>query len=83
MLGAVTDGSDIDLDEVLRVVALELGRREVRAEDTLEGLGVRSMDLVAIAAALEDRFGRRLDDEALGGVRTVGDLHRLLGGETE
>ncbi|MEZ5332155.1 MAG: phosphopantetheine-binding protein [Thermoanaerobaculia bacterium] len=70
--------SAIELGEVLRIVALELGRREVAAEDRLEDLGARSMDLVAVAAALEDRFGVAVSDEALGEVRRVGDFHRLL-----
>lgn len=72
--------SAIDLGEVLRIVALELGRRDVAAADRLDELGVRSMDLVAVAAALEDRFGTALSDEALGSVRTAGDFHRLLAG---
>jgi len=68
------------LDEVRRVVALELGVKEVRAEDRLvDDLGVESMDFVSILAAIEDRWGIAAGDADLSPVRTVTDLHGLVG----
>ena len=68
------------LDEIRSVVAVELGVRQVRAEDRLvDDLGVESMDLVAILAAIEDRWGIATGKADLGTVRTVADLHHLVG----
>jgi acyl carrier protein len=68
------------LDEIRKVVALELGVKGVRADDRLvDDLGVESMDLVAILSAVEDRWGITSDQADLSGVHTVADLHALVG----
>ena len=68
------------LDEIRHVVALELGVKQVRAEDRLvDDLGVESMDFVAILAAIEDRWGIATGEVDLSPVRTVADLHGLVG----
>ncbi len=68
------------LDEIRHVVALELGVRQVRAEDRLvDDLGVESMDLVAILSAIEDRWDIATGEADLSGVHTVADLHALVG----
>jgi acyl carrier protein len=68
------------LDEIRHVVALELGVKTVGAEDRLvDDLGVESMDLVAILAAVEDRWGIPTGEADLSQVRTVADLHGLVG----
>ena len=67
------------LDEVCRTVAVELGVRQVGAEDRLvDDLGVESMDLVSILSAIEDRWGIATGEADLRAVRTVADLHRLV-----
>ena len=66
-------------DEIRHVVALELGVKRVRAEDLLvDDLGVESMDLVSILAAVEDRWGIVTQEADLSEVRTVGDLCTLV-----
>lgn len=61
--------------EVLSIVETTLGRRGIRLEDRLiQDLGAESMDVVAIAAALEDRFGVRLAEEELPTLERVADL---------
>jgi acyl carrier protein len=67
------------LDEIRRVVALELGVKQVRAEDRLvDDLGVESIDLVAILSAIEDRWGIAAGESDLSRVSTVADLHTLV-----
>ncbi|MGE5233905.1 MAG: acyl carrier protein [Acidobacteriota bacterium] len=62
-------------DEVLAIVETTLGRRGVRLEDRLiQDLAAESMDIVAVAAALEDRFGVRLAEEDLPTLERVADL---------
>lgn len=66
-------------DEIRHVVALELGVRQVRAEDRLvDDLGVESMDLVSILAAVEDRWSIATEAADLSEVRTVADLCTLV-----
>lgn len=65
--------------EVVSIVETTLGRRGVRLEDRLiQDLGVESMDRVALAAALEDRFGVELAEADLPDLERVGDLVALV-----
>jgi acyl carrier protein len=41
-------------------------------------LGLGSIELLELSTELEDRLGLQLPDEALPGLRTVGDLARAL-----
>jgi acyl carrier protein len=66
-------------EETLETIALQLGRRRVRAEDRLVAdLAAESMDIVNIVASLEERFGIDISDAALGDVDTAGDLCNLV-----
>jgi acyl carrier protein len=68
------------LDEIRRVVALELGVKQVRGDDRLvDDLGVESMDLVSILSAIEDRWGVDAQQSDLSQLATVADLHELIG----
>ena len=61
--------------EVIAIVETTLGRRGVRLEDRLiQDLGAESMDLVSLAAALEDRFGIVIPQEELPRLDRVADL---------
>jgi acyl carrier protein len=67
------------LDEVRRLVAVQLGRRTVAPGDRLvEDLGAESMDLVNLVAATEERYGIEVAEEEISDLRTVADLHRLV-----
>jgi len=67
------------LDEVRRLVAVQLGRRTVAPGDRLvEDLGAESMDLVNLVAAAEERYGIEVAEEEIADLRTVADLHRLV-----
>lgn len=61
--------------DVIAIVETTLGRRGVRLEDRLiQDLGAESMDLVALAAALEDRYGIAIAEEELPRLERVADL---------
>lgn len=61
------------------LVAEALGRNSVRGSDRLvEDLGMESVDLVSIVAALEERFDTEIREQHLPSVRTVDDLVRLV-----
>ena len=67
------------VDEIARLVSLLLGAPTVTGDSYLvEDLGAESADLVNIVATAEERYGVRLDETALGRVRTVADLHALV-----
>lgn len=46
--------------------------------DLRSDLGVDSIDRLAFAMGLEERFGIHVDDTALGRARTVGDVIELV-----
>lgn len=51
----------------------------IDASTTMSGdLGLGSVELMEIAAEIEDRFGVRLPDELLPALRTVDDVARAL-----
>jgi acyl carrier protein len=69
----------VGVKEVQDLVAVQLGRRRVAAEDRLlEDLGARSLDQVNVVAALEDRYGIEIGEHELPDLRTVADLHRCV-----
>ncbi len=73
------------LEEIQKLVALQLGKRRVAPEDRLvEDLGAESIDLVNLVATVEDRYGIEVAEEELADLLTVADVHalarRLAGG---
>jgi acyl carrier protein len=67
------------LDEIARMVSLQLGIRAVKGSDHLvEELGAESADLMNLAATLDERYQVSLDESALARVQTVADLHALV-----
>ncbi len=67
------------LEQIRRMVELQLGRRDVGPDDRIvEDLGAESADIVNIIATVEERFGIIIDETELPGIRTVSDLHQLV-----
>ena len=65
--------------DLRRLVARQLGRRSVSPEHQLySDLGVESMDLVNLAAAVDDHFGVYIPEEELATLHTVDDFVRLV-----
>jgi acyl carrier protein len=66
------------LAEILEEVAGTPADKVV-PEATFEELEVDSLTMVEVVVACEERFGVRIPDEALEGLRTVGDAVALIG----
>ncbi len=69
----------VTLQEVERLVRLQLGAREVHGSDRLaEDLGAESADVANIVAAAEERFGAEIGEEQIADIVTVSDLFDVL-----
>ena len=65
--------------EVLDLVALQLGAKRVKPADRLaDELGAESADLLNLVATLEDRYGCEIDEEEMVRLATVADVQRLM-----
>ena len=65
--------------EIIDLVALQLGARDVEPGDRLvEQLGAESADVLNLVATLEDRYGIEIDEEEIPRLSTVADVHRLV-----
>lgn len=70
---------DVTIEEICKLVAVQLGRRRVAAEERLvEDLGAESLDLVNLIARLEERYDLTIDETELPDLRTASDLHRRV-----
>jgi len=74
---------EVRLDDVRRMVAVQLGAGDVGPDDRLmEELGAESADVANLVAALEDRYGVVIDEEEIPELRTVRDLYERARSET-
>lgn len=64
------------LEKVKNIVAEGLGvdAADLAAETTFESLGADSLDLMDMVMSFEDEFGVEIDTEAIGGLKTIGDV---------
>jgi acyl carrier protein len=75
-----TSSMNVKLEEVITLVRLQLGKKDVLKTDRLiEDLGAESIDIANLISALETRFDVFIEEEQLVSVRTVLDLYELLG----
>jgi len=74
----------VSADDILDVVAQEalVDKAKLLPDETLESLGIASLDIINIVFALEDRFGVVLEQSEFEGVHTVDDLVKLIQGKT-
>jgi len=63
----------------LLIAKCDLEPDTLAADQTLEDLGLDSLDIVKLATAMEGEFGVELDEEELLDDITLGDLVDLLG----
>ena len=69
----------VTIDEIREMVGLQLGKKDVRAEDELQAdLGAESADVANLVAVLEDRYGVEIDEEELPDLVSVADLYRCV-----
>ena len=67
--------------EKLRAIIEEitgLDAEEITIEATLDDLGLDSLDVVEIIMASEDEFDITIEDDALTGVKTLGDVVDII-----
>lgn len=58
---------------------IEVEESEITADASLRyDIGATSFDLMNVAVAIEERFGLTVSDAELTGIKTVGDVVRLL-----
>ena len=75
----LNESQGVTIEEISRLVGVQLGKRRVKADDRfLEDLGAESMDVVNIAAAIEDKYRIRIKESEIAGIRTPSDLLRLI-----
>lgn len=70
------------LEQVKKIVAEGLGvdAKDMTEETTFESLGADSLDLMDMVMSLEDEFGVEIDTEAIGDLKTIGDVVRYIEG---
>ena len=64
-------------DDIERLLSKYVKDRVVKADTTLDELGLTSLDRIELTMALEDQARVTLSETAVSQARTVGDLRRL------
>ncbi len=80
---ATTEAKDVPTTTAGRLARLiekvaGVDAQSVTEETRLEDLGVDSLDRIEIAVRAEEEFGRRIEDEDVRGLETVGDVVAFL-----
>ena len=69
----------MERESLLKMVGIQLGRRKVRIEDRFfEDLNAESVDMVNLAANIEERTGIFIPEEIIPELKTVKDLESYL-----
>lgn len=68
-------------ERVIEVLSDKLGINKLEIKETqniMNDLGTDSLDMVEIIMGIEEKFGLRIADSEIDGIRTVGDLTRKV-----
>ena len=57
---------------------LEIEEDKITGETTFDELGADSLDIIEVIAEIESEYEIEISDEALGKIRTVGDIEKLI-----
>ena len=69
----------VSLEDICKLVALELGIKKVNKHDHLRrDLGAESLDIQAMVTAVEDKYSISVNDEDLAQIHTVTDFYQLV-----
>jgi acyl carrier protein len=69
----------VSLEEILGIVALQLGIKKIQADDIITGdLGAESADILNIITALEDKYQIVVNEEDIAGLTTARKLYQLV-----
>lgn len=68
------------LEQVKNIVAEGLGVdvADLTEETTFESLGADSLDLMDMVMSFEDEFSVEIDTEAIGDLKTIGDVVKYI-----
>ena len=72
-------------DKIKDIIAeqLSVDAEEIKAESNLQDdLGADSLDIVDLIQSIEDEFDLSIPDEAVEGIKTVGDITAYIEKET-
>ncbi|MDX1378315.1 MAG: phosphopantetheine-binding protein [Anaerolineales bacterium] len=71
--------TNVSMDEINKMVSLQLGVRDVTADALLvEELGAESADVVNIIAILEERYQIAVKESEIARIKTPADLFELV-----
>ena len=71
--------TSITQDEILKLIELQFGKREVQISDRLaEHLGAESADVANLVATTEERYGIRITESEIARIFTPADLFELV-----
>jgi acyl carrier protein len=71
--------STVSLDEIKKLVGMQLGRRNVREGDRfVEDLGAESADVANIVAIVEEKYGITIREAEIASIFTPADLLALV-----
>ncbi len=67
-------------DKIAAIIAdqLDMDLGDITSESTFEDLGADSLDVVDVIMTLEDEFDMEIPDEAIEGMKTVGELVKYV-----
>ncbi|MCD7733330.1 MAG: acyl carrier protein [Oscillospiraceae bacterium] len=67
-------------DKIVAIIAdqLDMEVSDITADSTFENLGADSLDVVDVIMTLEDEFDMEIPDEAIEGMKTVGELVKFV-----
>ena len=75
--------ADATLDEIKKIVGLQLGKRGVKDTDRLlEDLGAESADIANLVAAVESKYGITIKESEIARIFTPIDLFDLVRNKT-
>jgi len=78
----VTNMTNVSIDDINKLVSLQLGVRHVTAKALLvEELGAESADVVNIIAALEEKYQIVVKESEIAKIQTPADLLSLVSGK--
>jgi len=69
----------VDLQEIIKLVSLQLGKRNVQPNSRLvEDLGAESADVANIVARVEEKYGVSIKEAEIARIFTPADLFDLV-----
>ncbi len=69
----------VNLEDIKRIVSLQMGNREIRDEDRfLEDLGAESLDVLNIIAAIEKKYKVAIKDSEIPELQTPAALYTFI-----